>query len=147
MADDLELSPSERAGVNYANRLSGGHHGRGSTQKALASIALGFEIIIIFLVGMTMYGLNVFDPPQIGIYAGLILCALCVVALLVMRTPIGITVGWLVQIILFAAAFFLPATLIVAVLFGGLWVFAMIKGKQIDRMRAAWAANPEKFQR
>ncbi|MDO4241294.1 MAG: DUF4233 domain-containing protein [Microbacteriaceae bacterium] len=141
---ELELSPSERFGVNAANRLSGNLQNgnlqkRGSTQKALASITLGFEMFVIFLTGMTVYGLRVFDPQEIGIYAGLALCGVVVLALALMRRGrLGLWLGWLVQALLFVSAFWLPAILIVAFMFGGLWVFCMIKGAQIDRLRVAW---------
>lgn len=142
--DELKLSPSERIAFNSATRISGGRAGQGgSTQKALASITLGFELVILFLVGLTLFGLNVFQPKEAGLIASAVLCGLCLLALAVMRLlNLGIVIGWIVQILLFACAIWLPGVLIVALMFGGLWVFCLVKGAQIDRMKAQWAAEP-----
>ena len=137
--DDIaaDLSPSERMGLNAAHRFAGHHRGRGSTRAALASILLGFELVVIFLTGMTMFGLRVFQPPELGIWSGVALCALTVVALMCMRTRAGIFLGWIVQLLLLAGALLLPGIAIVALIFIALYAFACVKGAQIDRMRAA----------
>lgn len=140
-ADDLPLSPSERAGMRAVDRISGNRRGGGSTRAALGAITLGFELIVIFLTGMTTFGLRVFDPPVIGIIGGLALCAMTVVALACMRSRVGIWLGWLVQALLLASAIFLPAVAVIALIFGGVYAFGMVKGAQIDRQRAVWRAQ------
>lgn len=138
---DLPLSPSEQIGYNAANQISGAR-GTKSTQRALASITLGFEIIIIFLTGLTLFGLNILVPRELGIWAGVALCLLCVLALALMRFgKFGIYLGWVVQGCLFLSALWLPAILVVAVMFGALWVYCMFKGAKIDSERAAFFAR------
>lgn len=144
--EEMKLSPSEQRGHNIAMRLSGaGRGGRGSTQKALASIALGFEMFVIFLTGLTVYGLQILDPAWWGIVGGVALCAISVVALACMRFGlVGILLGWTVQALFCASAILLPGIIVPAVLFVALWVYCMVKGGQIDRQKALWAAqNPE----
>lgn len=139
--EDLQLSPSERMGINAANKISGNTNGRGSTQAALGSIILGFELFVIFLTGLTTFGLRIFDPPSLGIWGGIGLCVLTVVALACMRTRIGIWLGWLVQILLLLSAFFLPLILLVGLIFTAVYAYGMIKGAQIDRQKAVWRAQ------
>ena len=139
--EDLPLSPSERAGINAAQRISGHRGGRSSTQGSLGSIILGFEIIVIFLTGLTTFGLRVFDPPTIGIWGGVSVCLLAVIALALMRTRAGIFLGWIVQAVVLLSAIFLPAILLVGIPFAIIYGYGMIKGAQIDRQRAQWRAE------
>lgn len=131
--DDLVLSPSEARALNSVNRLSGGR-----TQKALASIVLGFELIIVVLIGLTIFGLGVLEPRELGLYIGGALALGCVLGLALMRVGrAGIIIGWIVHALMLATAILLPPALIVGGLFTALWIYCMIKGSDIDRARAA----------
>lgn len=136
---ELVLSPSERMGYQAATNLSGGPK-HGSTQRALGSVVLGFELIVIFLTGLTLFGLNVFQPREIGLMVGFGLCFLCVLGLALMRTRIGVFIGYTVQLLLVLCGCFLPAIWFVALLFGGLWIYCMVRGAKIDRDRAEFFA-------
>ncbi|UBH06071.1 hypothetical protein K8P10_001582 [Leucobacter sp. Psy1] len=141
---DLELSPSERMAHNSAMRISGAARGRHRTQHALASIVLGFELIIVVLIGLAMFGLSVLEPRELGLYIGGGLAILIIVGLALMRRPrAGIIVGWIVHALMLLTAFILPMALIVGVLFTALWVYCMVRGARIDRDRAAWMAQFE----
>lgn len=138
--EELELSPSEARAHNLAVKTAG----RKSTQKTLASIVLGFEIFVVFLVGLTMFGLRVFDPPFIGLIAGGAVCLVIFVALGLMRVGrIGLILGWIIHVLYFTAGFVLVPTLFIAVVFSILWVYCVIKGGQIDRERAATMSDGE----
>lgn len=140
--DDLALSPSETMAHNSAMRLSGGANGQRSTQRALASIVLGFELIVVVLIGLTMFGLGITEPRELGLYLGGGLGLLIIVALGVMRRgKIGIVLGWIVHVLMLLTAILLPMALIVGLLFTALWIYCMVKGAQIDRDRAAWLAQ------
>ena len=71
--DELPLSPSETFAHNSAMRVSGGARDGSAmkTQRALASIVLGFELIVVFLIGMTVFGLGILEPRELGIWGGL----------------------------------------------------------------------------
>ncbi len=137
-SDDIPLSPSERAGLNTVNRVSGNRRGGGSTQAALGSIALGFQLIVIFLIGLMLFGLRRFDPPYLALIGAGVVCALSVIAIGTMRWPLGKWLGSLVQVLVFVSAVWAPAILVVAILFGGLWVYSMWKGAAIDHQKAVW---------
>lgn len=140
-ADDLQLSPSETFAHNSAMRVSGASTAGPEmrTQRALASIVLGFELIVVFLIGMTIYGLSLLEPAALGIWGGVGLCVVIIAALAVMRMGrAGIYIGWIVHALMFASAIVLPMALVIAVIFTALWVYCMIRGARIDRERVAW---------
>lgn len=137
--EEFQLSPSETAAHNSAMRISGASGGARSTRKALASIVLGFELIIVVLIGLTIFGLGVTDPRWIGLVIGGVLALMCVVSLGAMRFgEAGIKLGWVTHGLMLATAFVLPVSLFVSVIFTALWVYCMVRGKKIDEERAAW---------
>lgn len=134
MSEEFELSPSEARAHNFAAKAAG----RRSTQKTLASIVLGFELFVVFLVGLTMFGLRTFDPAWLGIVIGGVVCLVILIAIGLMRLgQVGVILGWIIHVLYFTAGFALPATLIISVVFGALWAYSMWKGHQIDRDRLA----------
>lgn len=144
LTPELRLSPSETLAHNAAMRVSGGAREASSakTQRALASIVLGFELIVVFLIGMTIYGLALLEPRELGIWGGVGLCAVIIIALGTMRFGrVGIVLGWIVHGLMLLSAIVLPMALIVGLIFTALWVYCMIKGAAIDRDRAAWIAG------
>lgn len=137
---DFELTPSEQRVDRAAASLAGSN--KKSTQKSLASIVLGFELFVVFLAGLTVFGLRLVDPPELGIYGGVAICVLIVITLGVMRIgKIGIWLGWVLHLLYFFAGFILPATIIVSVVFTALWIYCMVKGAQIDKDRDTWYAK------
>lgn len=140
---DLELSPSETFAHNTAMRLSGATRADSDakTQRALASIVLGFELIVVFLIGITIYGLALLDPPELGIWGGIGMCVVIIVALGTMRMGrVGIMIGWAVHALMLLSGSIMLMALIPGVIFTALWVYCMVKGARIDRDRAAWVA-------
>lgn len=145
---ELQLSPSESFAHNAAMRVSGAQApgmATGRTQRALASIVLGFELIVVFLIGMTVFGLGITEPRELGIYGGIGLCAVIVIALATMRFgKLGIWIGWGVHALMLLSGIVLPMALLVGAIFTALWVYCMVRGARIDRERAAWlAAQPD----
>ena len=140
----MRLSPSETFAHNAAMRVSGAASGADSgarTQRALASIVLGFELIVVFLMGMTVFGLSITEPRELGIIGGIGLCVVIIRALATMRRgKVGIWIGWVVHVLMLLSALVLPMALIVGIIFTALWVYCMVKGAKIDRDRQAWLA-------
>lgn len=138
--DDLELSPSEARAHNTALKVSGAK----STRKALASIVLGFELIIVVLIGLTIFGLGITDPRWIGLAIGGGLALMCVVSLALLRMgEVGITLGWITHGLMLATAFILPIAIVVGAVFTALWVYCILKGGKMDRDREAYFASLE----
>ncbi len=140
---EFELSPSETMAHNAALRVSGAARGESAakTQRALASVVLGFELIVVVLIGLAIFGLSLLEPRELGLWIAGGLAFLCVLALSLMRFgSLGIWLGWGVHLCMLATAFILPMSIVVGALFTALWVYCMVKGRQIDRERAAWLA-------
>ncbi len=113
--------------------------------ESLASIVLGFESVVVFLGGLAIYGLRALPEPLEpwwGIVAGIALAVLMILTTRIVRHPWGIAVGWALQAVVALGAFLLPALGLVALIFGGMYAYATIKGAALDRRNAQRAAQP-----
>jgi hypothetical protein len=116
---------------------------RRTVRESICSIVLGFESVIMFLATLAVFGLKALPWP-IALGGGAALCVLLLATIPLLNRPFGIALGWVLQAIILASALLVPLMLIVALLFGGMWVFAVIRGGMIDRDNARLAAeNPD----
>ena len=106
--------------------------------QKLAPIVLGFESIVVFLAGLTVFGLKTL-PAGIeqwwGIVGGAILGLACIVVAGMITRPWAITAGWVIQAIIALSALLVPAILFVVLIFGGMWGYATIMGARLDARR------------
>ena len=79
---------------------------------------------------------------------GLLLAVLCILDAGLLRRPWGITAGWILQIATLGCALIVPVMLLVGLLFGGLWLTALVQGFKMDgytrRVDAKCQATQEK---
>ncbi|QKJ19356.1 DUF4233 domain-containing protein [Microbacterium hominis] len=112
--------------------------------ESLASVVLVFESILAFLGGLAIYGLRALPEsidPWWGIVAGAIVAVLMLATTAVVRHRWGIALGWALQVLVALGAILVPALLLVALIFGGMYGYATIKGSALDRRNAELAAN------
>ncbi|BDZ66445.1 DUF4233 domain-containing protein [Agromyces mangrovi Wang et al. 2018] len=112
-----------------------------SIRRSLASIVLGFELFIVLLASLTIFGLS---PAPFGddgiprwwalVGGGVLLVGLLAIMAL-LRYEGAYVAGWVLQGILLATGFLNPAMFFVGALFGGMWWYAMVAGARIDRQR------------
>jgi hypothetical protein len=117
---------------------------RGLAQK-LGSIVLAFEAVVVGLAGLTVFGLKALGPgiePWWGIVGGAVVALAMIVAAGLMGSRAGIVMGWILQVIVLLSAFLVPAIGLVAIVFGGMWTYAMIVGGRADRAAAAHLSAP-----
>lgn len=110
----------------------------------LASIVLGFESIVVFLGGLAVYGLNGLPegiPSWWAIVGGGVLALLMIFAAGAARFRWGIILGWILQVVVLACAVFNLAFILVALVFGGMWVYSMITAARLARERPASAST------
>ncbi|AZC15227.1 MULTISPECIES: DUF4233 domain-containing protein [unclassified Microbacterium] len=113
-------------------------------EEALGSIVLGFESLIAFLGGLVVYGLRALPEPipaWWGIVAGTVVALLMIVTAGLLRHRWAIIVGWALQVVVALGAILVPALLFVALIFGGMWGYATIKGASLDARNARRAAE------
>lgn len=114
--------------------------------ESLGAIVLGFESVIVFLGGLVIFGLKALPepiPPWWGIVAGVVVAVLMIVTAGLLRHRWAIVVGWLLQVVVALGAFLVPALLFVALIFGGMWAYATIKGASLDARNARLAREAD----
>ncbi|MFT4221095.1 MAG: DUF4233 domain-containing protein [Microbacterium sp.] len=117
---------------------------RRGAAESLGSIVLGFESVVVFLSGLVVFGLRAMPaavPDWWGIVAGSVLAVLMLTTARLLKRRWGFVLGWTLQGVLALGALLVPAILIVALIFGGLWAYATIKGAQLDARNARLAAE------
>jgi hypothetical protein len=130
--------------VTAAERAPEPRRQRGAAES-LATIVLAFESIVAFLGGLVIYGLRALPAPiepWWGIVAGAVVAVLLVLTTRVTRYRWGIAVGWVLQFVILLGALLVPALALVALIFGGMYAYATIKGAALDRRNAQRAAQP-----
>lgn len=123
--------------------MSGPRRTRGAVES-LASVVLGSEAVVVFLGGLAAHGLRALPegiPSWWGIVAGAVIAVALVVSVRFTRYRWGVVLGWVWQGVVALTAFVVPAMLLVALVFGGMYAYATIKGAALDQRRAAFDSN------
>jgi hypothetical protein len=114
-----------------------------SLQRSLASIVLGFELFVVFLAALAIWGLAVdtempFGLPRWSILVvGGVVLLLTVITIGLLRHAWAYWIGWGIQVVILASGILNPAMFIVGAVFGGMWAYCMVVGARMDRNRAA----------
>lgn len=112
-----------------------------SVTETLLSIVLGLELVVVFFVTLTAFGLRAVEPIP-AFAGGAALAILIAVAIRVLRYRWGVWVGWAAQLALVATGIVMPIMFLVAGGFVAFWVFCLVKGSQLDA--TAPTADPPK---
>lgn len=117
-----------------------------SIRRTLASIVIVFEVVVVFLAALVVWGLSREEGGILGLPewaplagGGVVILGLVATAGL-LRHEWAYWLGWALQAVIFASGLLNPALFVVGALFGGMWAYCMIAGGRIDRDRAASAA-------
>jgi hypothetical protein len=143
-AGDEPEGAGGEAGAVPAPHVPGG--GPRSVRRTLASIVLAFEVVVVFLAALVIWGLSREEGDILGLPewaplagGGLVILAL-IVTIASLRREWAYRLGWALQAVIFASGLLNPAMFVVGALFGGMWAYCMVVGGRIDRDRAASAA-------
>lgn len=107
---------------------------------------LTFEVFVVIFAALVAFGLR--DP---GTNVGAIWAVagggalLCLVAAGLVRHPVGLVLGSLVQVLLIVAGLVLPTMYLVGAVFAAIWVLALVLGRRIDVERAERAALEDRL--
>jgi uncharacterized membrane protein len=107
-----------------------------STTESLLSIVLVLEAVLMFFVTLTVFGIRAL-PALPTFLGGAVLIVALVATGRLLRRPWGVWVGWALQVVLFATGVVLTAMYFVSIAFIAIWMYCFVKGRQIDRQRAA----------
>jgi hypothetical protein len=102
-------------------------------------VLLGEALVVGFatLVAKDLSGVG----RDTALLAGGLLGLLCVVTAGLLRSRVGYSIGWSVQVLLLASAIWVPAMLFLGLVFGALWVTALVQGQKADDLTARRAAG------
>ena len=122
----------------------------GKMTRRLAGVVVGTQGLAVFFGGLVARALaSATGSPASGTFLliGSLLAVLCILDAGLLRRPWGITLGWALQLATLACAFIVPAMLVVGLLFGALWVLALVQGRAMDahtkRVDAQWHETHE----
>jgi hypothetical protein len=126
------------------------HGPPGTMTRRLLGVAIGTQGLAVFfgaLVGRGLAAAKGSHASSSFLLVGSLLALLCIQDAGLLRRPWGITVGWVLQIATLACVFIVPVMLLVGLLFGALWLTAMVQGFRMDEhtrtVDAKWQATQE----
>lgn len=106
-----------------------------SAQASLGQVVLGFELIVVGLAALTIFGLGAL-PAWLALGGGAALCALMVLTIaLMMKYRWAYILGWAVQAILVLSGFAVTMLFLIGAVFAGIWAFAMTAGAKLDSQK------------
>jgi hypothetical protein len=108
--------------------------------RTLCAAVLTFESIIVLLaipVAIVVYGLT----APVGIIGGGVLMIACLLIAGSQKRTWGLTAGWVLQVLIIATGFIVPAMFFLGVVFAIMWFYAIRIGRQGDAIKAARQAQ------
>ncbi|MDO4918434.1 DUF4233 domain-containing protein [Kocuria sp.] len=126
-----------------------------SVRTMFASSVLSIEAFIVFFAALTAFGLLAREwstAQRLWLLGGsVVLAALFVLLCGALRRPWGYAAGWVLQLVLIATGFLVPAMFAIGLLCALAWWYAVVKGGRMDRenerraeeQRRWEAAHPE----
>jgi hypothetical protein len=118
-----------------------------STKRALSSILMAFESLVVFFATLVAFGTKVLGPASedaATVWAvGLALSVLFILTPAILGKPGSYAFGWVLQIAVIFIGVWVPLMYVVGGIFLCLWIWAMVAGGTIDKARAAYERNLE----
>ena len=108
-----------------------------SASESLLSIALLLEAVLVFFIVMVAFGLKLLPTPVV-FGGGAVLVALLFVAGRLAGGPVGIWIGWVLQVALIALGILLPLMYFIGAIFAAIWIYCFVTGRRLDRRKAAY---------
>ncbi|MBG6107260.1 DUF4233 domain-containing protein [Frigoribacterium sp. CG_9.8] len=108
-----------------------------SASESLLSIALLLETVLVFFVVMVAFGLRVLPIPVV-FGGGAALAVLLILAGRLAGRPVGVWIGWVLQVALIALGILLPLMYFIGAIFAAIWIYCFVTGLRLDRRKAAY---------
>jgi thiol:disulfide interchange protein len=110
--------------------------------RMLCSSTLLAEFFVIGFAGLVAMK----DPDLTATTVWTVCGVLMAVSLLlcgIVGKPLGVRLGWGLQIALVVSGFFVPMMFVLGLCFTGLWWASLHFGRKVDEAKAHWAAQSE----
>lgn len=104
--------------------------------RVLCTSVLALEALTVLLAIPVALALGPVDRRGQWAAALAVLALICMLAIGVVTRPYGPAVGWVVQVLVLASGFLIPAMFILGVIFALLWYAAVRFGRQTDSPRS-----------
>ncbi|MFN8173078.1 MAG: DUF4233 domain-containing protein [Candidatus Nanopelagicales bacterium] len=112
--------------------------------KVLCSSVLGMEILVVLLATSLATSTGAVSNVRLAWGVGLAIMVLLALAIGTLRSPWGLTVGWVMQVLVLATALVAGwSMLVIGLVFAVLWGIAIHLGHTYDRAAAAEAATDD----
>jgi len=106
---------------------------------------LSIEIIVIFIAGLTAYGLEMAPVKHVWLTTAVV-GLVCLIALALVRFPVGVGVGAVVQVLLVVSGIVLPPMWFLGGVFAVIWVVGVVLGARIDREKRQYVReHPDEY--
>ena len=106
-----------------------------SAQASLGQVVLGFELIVVGLAALTIFGLGAL-PPVLALAGGAAVCLLMLATIgLMMKYKWAFILGWAVQAIIVISGFAVTMLFLIGAVFAGIWAYAMTTGAKLDSQK------------
>ena len=108
--------------------------------RQLAGAVIGCQAFVLFFFALVAWGLAHSRHPDGGgnagtlLWMGIGLAVLCLYSSASMRKPLGIPLGWTLQVATLLTAFVVPSMLVVGLIFLALWITALVQGDKMDEL-------------
>ena len=121
-----------------------------SVKTMFASSVLSIEAFIVFFAALTAFGLLArgwSTAHKLWLMGGSVVLALLFILLCgMLRKPWGYAAGWVLQLVLIATGFVVPAMFVIGVLCALAWWYAVVKGGRMDRENARRAEEQRRWE-
>jgi hypothetical protein len=104
-----------------------------------ASVLIFESLVVAFAIAVAVQVSDV--RPAVAVTVGLTLSALCVVVSGLLRTRLGYVLGSVLQVLVLATGFVVPAMFLMGGIFAALWVTALLLGRRIVEVERAREAE------
>ena len=113
-----------------------------STKRALGSILMAFESLVVFFATLVAFGTKALGPSTSNaatVWAvGLTISVLLIVTPAILGKPGSYVWGWILQLMVLFIGVWVPLMYVVGGIFICLWIWAVVAGGTIDKARAAY---------
>lgn len=111
--------------------------------RVLGSSVLVIEAIVVMLAALVAAGSGAIDSMGTSLAIGGVIALLLIASVATLGGRMGITIGWIMQILVLAWGFWVPTMWVVGGIFAVLWFLAVRNGSRIDALRAERSAEAE----